>query len=695
MAADKSLASLSENTNGIRPPKRKLGLLARLWRFFAKPNRKLSADEKRERNAKKLDKARVKGKQYELAAEADIWAAAIPDKLAQLGICYKYRKNESSAWVRYKKVELRRPYVLTEAALYFEVDCRPGHLPPDIGIERLEDPNVLRNLSTVIGHPVTCRAPSDGGFWYIVEREYGVRGIPRHVDYNEMLLGRPAEQSGLMLPIGIGENKRAAWRDLAQMPHMLVAGSTMSGKSNALNAFLCTLLRFNSPRRLRLVLVDLKGGIEFGRYDGVPHIWKISHRDRPDEQAIIDDREKVIPWLRRVMHLGEERMKVLREEKVKHIGEYNQRHPNKPWSYVVVIIDEWADILQDKLLRDDAGELLMNMVARLRAVGVHAIVCTQVPTAEVVSTRLKTNLQAKLALSVGTLQGSMAILGNGNAVGLEPQGRGIFDWGKKPITIQMPRVTEDTITQVVRQAQAGKFDEVELAENDMTDQEIFEWAVNENGGNLDVDSIFARFRYRRVTMEWALGFCQRVEGEQVVVGSTVYEVMAPAGRRPRRLLPVPDATPAAAEQAADGAPELDPLEPPALEATAAAASPMESTSAEQLPEPGPQPEPVTHQQIWEWAVRENGGSLAAAKVYAHFKPRGLSKRLAEAMSKTEPPLPIFVDGVEYAVLPPVSMPGGGGLPWRLEPVSQDGSPGSPPGLDGEDGNPESPGFPGE
>lgn len=658
MTAD-ALASLPENTDQPRP--RPFGWLRRLVLRFLNPRRKLTAAEKQEINTATLDRARLKGKRFELAAEAEIFGAAIPQKLAQLGVCYKYRKGEGGIQ-RYKLVEFRRPFVLTEAAIYLEVDLRPGHLPPDVGIQHLEDPNTLRNLSQVIGHPVACRAPSEGGFWYIVEREFGVRGIPKHVDYNQMLLGRPATHSGLYLPLGVGENKRAIWKDLGQMPHMLVAGSTLSGKSNALNAFLCTLMRFNSSNRLQFVMVDLKGGVEFFRYSGVPHVWKVKHNDGSEEEAIIERREQVIPWFRRVLHQGERRMEKLKADGVKNIGEYNSKHARQPshqWSHIIVIVDEWADILQDKEISSEANELMMNIASRLRAVGVHLIVCTQVPTAEVLSTRLKTNLPARLALSVPNIHASIAILGDGSAMGLEPQGRAILAWGKKPVTFQMPRVTEAVISAVVAQAKAKKFDDVQVAEHDVTDQEIFDWAINDNGGDLDYMALFNHFRYRRVTQDWAEAFCKRVEGEQVVVGATAYEVMAPAGRIPRRLLPIGDVEP---EQAsADTGPELDPLEPPALaDADANSAGPDVST--------GGSSQAVTHQEIWEWAVRSNGGSLAYKLVAAQFKSRGMSQPMAQAMCRQPPPGPVVVDGVAYAFLPSGRLPGRGMLANRLERV---------------------------
>jgi hypothetical protein len=531
MAADQSLTSPIENTPPA--PARPRGLLGALQRLVP---RVLTKAERNEQAAAKAEMARLRTLKAELDVEAEHYARLIPEKLEQLNICYRYKKSEKDFGERVKRVQFRRPYVLTEEAIYLEVDMRPGALPRGVGISHLEPDDVLRNLGIVCGHRVSKKWAEGVGFWFIIEREYGVRGIPAHVDYNAMLLSRPASASGLYLPLGIGEGKKAVWKDLGQMPHMLMGGTTGAGKSNALNAMLCTLLRFNSPRKLRLVLVDLKGGIEFAPYLGVPHIWKWKDADGVEHQGVIENRGDVIPMFNRVLAEGERRMVTLRDGRMKHIGKYNTTHPKQPWPHIVVVIDEWADVKLDPKVKGPAEELVINMASRFRAVGIHLILCTQVPTRETVPTRLKTVLPARVALSCPDLAGSMTIIGNGRAVRLEPSGRMVLNWAKLNLPIQGPRITDETVEATVRQAINQKFEEVTLAAHDVTPQEIFEWSINENTGHLDYRGVLQKFAVRGVTEPWARAFCKDAEGELVVVGATTYKVMAGGPGVPRRLL---------------------------------------------------------------------------------------------------------------------------------------------------------------
>lgn len=584
MAAD--IASPLERAEPKRP-----GWLARLFR----PARRLTKAERIEAAAQKAERERMKLSHAQLSVEAEQYGRLIPDKLEQLNICYRYKKSEKDFGERVKKVSFRRPYVLTQEAIYLEVDMRPGALPRGVRIADLESDEVLRDLGIVCGHRVSKKWAEGVGFWYIVEREFGVRGIPVHVDYNGMLLSRPASASGLYLPLGIGEGKKAIWKDLGQMPHMLMGGTTGAGKSNALNVMLCTLLRFNTPRKLRLVLVDLKGGIEFAPYLNVPHIWKWKDAEGAEHQAVIENRDEVIPWFKRVMAEGERRMVTLRDGGMKGIGKYNNTHPTKPWPHIVCVIDEWSDVKLDPKVKGPAEELIINMASRFRAVGIHIILCTQVPTRETVPTRLKSVLPARVALSCPDLAGSMAIIGNGRAVKLEPTGRMVLNWSKLNLPIQGPRITDEAVESVVSMAIAGKFSDVQQEGHDVTNQEIFDWAINENTGHLDYRGVFGRFRMRGVTEPWARAFCQDVEGELVVVGSTTYKVMPGGPGVPRRLLEFEVELEPEDPPPAEPAPDL-PAAQPAVELPRAAAPapvvPVAQTCAhcgQLISEPGPCP----------------------------------------------------------------------------------------------------------
>ncbi len=520
---------------------------------FIQPQPALRA-EPGELAADRRERERLKQHEVTLQAEASLYAQLIPQKLADLNICYHYRKSEKDVGERIKKVEIRKPYIMRDEAIYLHVDLRPGKSPRGVGVEELQDARTLSNLSVACGHKVLCRYTPEKGFWYVIEREHGVRGIPSHVQYDAILSGRPASADGLALPLGMGENKRAIWKSLAQMQGMLIAGTTGGGKSNDLNVLICTLLRYNSKRRLRLLLVDLKGGVEFSYYAGIPHLLPIplppKKKDDPERlAAIIEDRQDVVPAFEWLVLEGERRLAMLKADHSKHVGEYNYHHRNDPMPHIVFVVDEWADVKLEPKLGKEAEELLINIASRFRAVGIHPIVCTQTPNKDVVSIRVKNVLPARLAFACPSIHSSMLIIGNGRAAGLEPAGRAIFDWGQTQLEIQTPLINNATVDETVASAIRGQFDDVEVAAHDVTDQEIFIWAVNENNGELQYREVYGKFRLRGMSKAYAEKFCKDADGQTVIVGATAYKVIPGNRRLPRRLLPVadePETPPAAA-----------------------------------------------------------------------------------------------------------------------------------------------------
>jgi hypothetical protein len=526
-------ASLPENTQPGKPQR------PGLWQmlFARKAENGEQAAERRERE-------RLMSHRVTLEAEADYYAHLIPDKLENLNICYRYKKSEKEG-ERVKKVSIRRPYILRDEAIYLHVDLRPEAAPRGVKIEHLSDPETLSNLSVVCQHKVLYKYSNDRGFYYIIEREMGVRGIPVHVKYDEILSGRPKGMDGLNLPFGMGESKHAAWRSLAQMQSMLIAGTTGAGKSNFLNVLICTLLRYNSRRRLRLLLVDLKGGVEFSYYAGIPHLLPIplpaKKADEPERiAAIVEDRQDVVPAFQWLVKEGERRLGMLKNDHCKHIGEYNYHHPKDLMPHIVCIIDEWADVRLEPKVGKEAEELLVNIASRFRAVGIHLIVCTQTPNKDVINIRVKNVLPARLAFGCPNIHASMLIIGSGAAAGLEPSGRAIFDWGQKQMELQTPLINNQTVDEMVASAIRGQWEEVEIAPHDVTDLEIYRWAVSENDRGLQSREIWAKFKHRGMSDAAARAFCKAADGQTVIVDATAYKVISGDRRKPRHLEAVVD-----------------------------------------------------------------------------------------------------------------------------------------------------------
>lgn len=493
--------------------------------------------------AERREQERLKQHEVTLQAEASLFATLIPEKLADLNVCYRYKKSEKDFGERVKKVAIRTPYVMREEAIYLHVDLRPGRSPRGIGVDELSNPAVLSNLSVACGHRVLHKYTPEKGFWYIIEREVGVRGIPAHVQYDMILSGRPASADGLSLPLGVGESKRPIWKSLGQMQSMLVAGTTGGGKSNYLNVLICTMLRHNSKKRLRFLLVDLKGGVEFSYYTGIPHLLPIPlpTEQEPDRiAAIIEHREDVITAFEWLAKEGERRLALLKADHTKHIGDYNYHHRNEPMAHIVCVVDEWADVRLEPKLGKTAQELLINIASRFRAVGIHMIICTQTPNKDVVDIRVKNVLPARVAFACPSPHASILIVGTARAAGLEPTGRAIFDWGASQMELQTPMINDKTVDEMVASAIRGQWEEIEIAAHDVTDQEIYMWAVNENNGGLEYRGVWGKFRNRGMSQQYAQTFCKSSDNQIVIVGATAYKIIPGNRRNGRRLLPVED-----------------------------------------------------------------------------------------------------------------------------------------------------------
>ncbi len=647
-----ALPSLAENTEQPRPH----GWLRRLLRRLAKPNRRLTRAEQKEINWERLAKASQKGLESRLQMEAEICAQALIGKLKQMGVRYEYKKRDGSV-LRYKLVKFMRPYTYNEEAFFLKVDLRPGHSPTGVGIKDLSNPEIIPDLEVAVGHPIKSHYDAERGFIYIVERELGKRGIPTHVKFDDMLAQRPPNADGLSVPLGIGANKRVVWRSFSDMLSMLIGGSPNGGKSNQVNVMLCALIRFNSPRKLKFVMVDLKGGVEFSFYENLPHLLPVPIDDKGHKSGIVEKREQVIPALEWLIGEGERRLAMLKEGHNKHIGQHNYHNAKSALAHIFLVIDEWADVKVEPKIGARAEELLINISNRFRAAGLHVILCTQTPTKEVVSGRIKNALQTKLAFSCANATSSMVLVGNHDAHNLSPQGRALFVHMDGRNVLQTPFVNNETVDNTVAQAIRGEFDNVEPAAHDVTDQEIYEWSVKHNTGHLAVEDLFKKYRERGMAREYAETFCRRSEGQTVMVGTSTYKILPSAGMVPRRMVSTDQ-----------------------LEEDAALAAQAQTK---------PKPEPVTEQALVEWALEQNDGKLQARAVWDTFRERGLAQKAAETLCKKLEGQIYTVAGREYRVLPAVQRPGRGGLPRRLEALDGGGLPGdAPPNQAGEPNPPE-------
>jgi S-DNA-T family DNA segregation ATPase FtsK/SpoIIIE len=219
--------------------------------------------------------------------------------------------------------------------------------------------------------------------------------------------------SKLTLALGKDINGGITVADLAAMPHLLIAGSTGSGKSVALNAMLMSLLYKATPDEVRLILVDPKR-LELGVYDGLPHLYT----------PIITEAKLAANALRNAVREMERRLKALAEKGVRNIDQYNrlfqEETPSlfddaaeeRPLPYIVIVIDELADLMM--LDGNNVEESITRLAQMARAVGIHLVLATQRPSVDVITGLIKANFPARISFRVATKVDSRTILdGNG------------------------------------------------------------------------------------------------------------------------------------------------------------------------------------------------------------------------------------------------------------------------------------------
>lgn len=225
------------------------------------------------------------------------------------------------------------------------------------------------------------------------------------------------EVTGLQLPVavGIAPDGSQVSVDLVQLPHLLVAGSTLSGKTVFLHAVLLSLIAKLPPERLELMIVDPKA-TDFVLYNGLPYLRS---------GQVITEAEDAIDHLRRLTDEEmRERTATLQRARLPNISEYNIAHPNAPLRPIVVVIDEYADLIAVLSKKDRAEfEREINRLAqRARSVGIHLVLATQRPTADIVTGQLKANMPCRVSFRLPQRVDSQTILDQSGAENLFGRG---------------------------------------------------------------------------------------------------------------------------------------------------------------------------------------------------------------------------------------------------------------------------------
>lgn len=250
--------------------------------------------------------------------------------------------------------------------------------------------------------------------------------------------------------------------ELNKMPHLLIAGQTGSGKSVMINTLLSSLLYRNSPSDMRLILVDPKQ-VEMAPYESIPHLLT----------PIITEPEKCISALKWAVNEMERRYSLLAEQKLRDIKSYNQKNQDEAMPYIVIVIDELADLMM--VAARDVEALIVRLAQKARAVGIHLVLATQRPSVDVITGLIKANVPARIAFTVASQVDSRTILdqvgaekllGQGDMLMLTPQ-------MSKPKRIQGAWVTDDEVVKIT--------DHLRMQRPPQYDDEIVAQPVQLNG----------------------------------------------------------------------------------------------------------------------------------------------------------------------------------------------------------------------
>lgn len=264
------------------------------------------------------------------------------------------------------------------------------------------------------------------------------------VSFKEVLSNMPEVNEKTLLAVGLGKDimGKVKWCEINTTPHLLVAGSTGSGKSVCINCIIASILMRAKPDQVKLVLVDPKK-VEFSMYDGVPHLLS----------PVVTDAKKASIALKNIVGEMERRYELLEHTKNKNIVGYNkfcETHPEyQKLPYIVVIIDELADLML--VAAKEVEDSIMRITQMARAAGIHLIVATQRPSTDIITGVVKANIPSRISFAVSSQIDSRTILDMGGAEKLLGKGDMLFlPMGESiPMRVQGAFVSEEEIEKLV------------------------------------------------------------------------------------------------------------------------------------------------------------------------------------------------------------------------------------------------------
>jgi len=387
-------------------------------------------------------------------ADADIKAVVITPKSVR---GYKlppssllYRSDEHTT-VREDALR-EEAKILVEKCAEFDVDGQVTHINPGPVVTTFEfkpDAGVKYARVTGLADDLCLAMAAES---ILIERMAGKSTVGIQVPNSEretiwlrdVVECESFAQSKSKLPIALGKdiNGRIVTGDLAAMPHVLIAGSTGSGKSVAINAMIMSVLFKSTPEQVRMILVDPKR-VELGMYEGIPHLFT----------PIITEAKLAANALRNAVREMERRLKLLAANHVRNIDQFNKLFEHgsghlfedvnqEPLPYIMIIIDELADLMM--LDRANVEEAITRLAQMARAVGIHLVLATQRPSVDVITGLIKANVPTRMSFRLATKVDSRTIIDSNGAESLLGRGDMLY---LPPGTSRVQRVHAPFVTE--------------------------------------------------------------------------------------------------------------------------------------------------------------------------------------------------------------------------------------------------------